>query len=221
MDLYLIRHGQSENNARPETERVEDPPLTELGQRQAEHLARRLATMQIDRLMTSPFRRCLETTAPVAEVTGRVAEVHPELHEHGGCYRGFGAGPFEGAPGMTREEIEREFPGYEIDERIDLTGWWRCRPRETEAEAVLRARRMLDEAARRYASEHAVAWIIHAEFKRCLLSCLLGGEWRVPALGPVKNTGVTRLEWTGDRWLIQLINCAAHLPERIVTGAKG
>ena len=38
MRLYLIRHAQSENNARPEHERVEDPGLTELGARQIDHL---------------------------------------------------------------------------------------------------------------------------------------------------------------------------------------
>ena len=31
MELYLIRHAQSQNNVKPEEHRVEDPPLTELG----------------------------------------------------------------------------------------------------------------------------------------------------------------------------------------------
>ena len=36
MQLYLIRHGQSENNGRPEHLRVEDAELTDLGHQQAE-----------------------------------------------------------------------------------------------------------------------------------------------------------------------------------------
>ena len=36
MELYLIRHAQSQNNALPEEQRVEDPGLTELGNQQAD-----------------------------------------------------------------------------------------------------------------------------------------------------------------------------------------
>ena len=45
VQLYLIRHGQSENNARPEHLRVEDAELTDLGHQQAEQLAPWIATV--------------------------------------------------------------------------------------------------------------------------------------------------------------------------------
>ncbi len=45
MELYIIRHAQSTNNALPdERERVCDPHLTEIGRRQADLLAAHLAT---------------------------------------------------------------------------------------------------------------------------------------------------------------------------------
>ena len=37
--LYLVRHGESANNALPNHQRVADPSLTELGQKQAHNLA--------------------------------------------------------------------------------------------------------------------------------------------------------------------------------------
>ena len=48
MQFYFIRHGQSENNALwerggPQSERRADPELTELGHKQAQHLAQFLA----------------------------------------------------------------------------------------------------------------------------------------------------------------------------------
>jgi len=41
-NLYLVRHGESYNNAVPMAQRVCDPPLTELGQKQAAKLAERI-----------------------------------------------------------------------------------------------------------------------------------------------------------------------------------
>ena len=56
MQLYLIRHAESENNARPEHDRVEDPSITTLGRRQAElmqSLSRttQLAPAQVDAIV--------------------------------------------------------------------------------------------------------------------------------------------------------------------------
>ena len=49
MDLYIIRHGQSTNNVIEEvpgyeSQRVSDPPLTELGKQQAEKVAEFIST---------------------------------------------------------------------------------------------------------------------------------------------------------------------------------
>ena len=57
MELFLIRHGQSLNNFQPQEQRVEDPPLTDLGRRQAELLAEWIESAGLTRLICSPFRR--------------------------------------------------------------------------------------------------------------------------------------------------------------------
>jgi len=59
MDLYLVRHAQSQNNALPERLRVADPDLTDLGHQQAARLAERVRSLKLTRLLTSPFRRAL------------------------------------------------------------------------------------------------------------------------------------------------------------------
>ena len=61
MELYLIRHAQSLNNALPEEQRVEDPGLTELGLQQADCLGKWIGTLALTKVITSPFRRALET----------------------------------------------------------------------------------------------------------------------------------------------------------------
>ena len=85
MQLFLIRHAQSQNNALPEEQRVEDPGLTELGHRQAELLADWVPALNLTRLITSPFRRTLLTTEPIRRATSLIPEVRVDLHEQGGC----------------------------------------------------------------------------------------------------------------------------------------
>ena len=68
MELWLIRH------ALPQ--RVEgadgpaDPPLTDQGREQAEKMANWWAPFGVDAIYSSPMRRAVETSAPLAEATG-------------------------------------------------------------------------------------------------------------------------------------------------------
>jgi broad specificity phosphatase PhoE len=59
--LILVRHGETEANARGLLLGRADPPLTALGRRQAAALA--LALGQPDRIITSPLRRARDTAA--------------------------------------------------------------------------------------------------------------------------------------------------------------
>jgi probable phosphoglycerate mutase len=84
--LLLIRHGQSdfesEDFRMSPRGRQWDPRLSETGRDQAEALAARLVLM--DRpaaVVTSPFRRCVETIAPFAERAGISPETEEEVGE--------------------------------------------------------------------------------------------------------------------------------------------
>lgn len=72
-------------HALPQRHRVEagtaDPGLTEEGHRQARAVADWLAREHIDAIVSSPAKRCLETAAPLAEITGLPVEIVPGLRE--------------------------------------------------------------------------------------------------------------------------------------------
>ena len=88
MELYTFRHAESANNANPLVQRIEDPPLTEWGRRQAGRMARWLPSIDSDLLITSPFRRALETSRFAQEELGLLPNIWTELHEQGGlCQR--------------------------------------------------------------------------------------------------------------------------------------
>lgn len=79
MQIVLVRHAQ------PEWVRdglnVVDPPLTDLGRRQAEQLAERLGAEQFDEILVSPLRRARETAGPLLSVLHRDEQVEPWLQE--------------------------------------------------------------------------------------------------------------------------------------------
>lgn len=78
--LYLVRHADAGDRGRtpgPDAERQ----LSERGRRQAAGLADELADSGVTRLVSSPFRRCVETLVPLAEKLGLEVEVDDRLAE--------------------------------------------------------------------------------------------------------------------------------------------
>ena len=133
MQLFLVRHGESANNARDETLRVHDPGLTDVGHRQSALLASWLETVQPDVLVTSPFRRALLTMLPIQQTTGLDPLVWKDLHEIGGCVSGYPQIGFQGEAGLSMAEILSEFPGCKPEAAIGQAGWGANQPYETTA----------------------------------------------------------------------------------------
>lgn len=82
MKLLLIRHGQTPGNVLGQLDTAHPGPgLTELGERQAEALARSLANEQIGALYASTLVRTQITAAPLSRMQGLEVEVLDGLHE--------------------------------------------------------------------------------------------------------------------------------------------
>ena len=213
MRLYLIRHAQSQNNALPESQRVEDPGITELGHQQSRHLAKRVGELGLTKLFTSPFRRTLQTTSPIFEATKLTPNVRVALHEQGGCYIGHTPENMAGRPGMSRLEIEREFPGYAVSADIDDQGWWTSELYESQESARHRAtglfQRTLDEFS---GTDERVAFVMHADIELLFLQ-QFHSEW----LDVPSNTSVTTIQITAGDCRLEDYNCVRHLPDEFVT----
>jgi probable phosphoglycerate mutase len=104
--MLLARHGQSEWNALGRWQGQADPPLSALGRRQALAAADRLGT--VDAIVSSDLDRAVTTAAIIAEALGvGPVLVEPRLRERS-------AGEWSG---LTRDEIEAEWPGYLAEHR--------------------------------------------------------------------------------------------------------
>jgi 2,3-bisphosphoglycerate-dependent phosphoglycerate mutase len=223
MQVLLIRHGQSANNAQPEHLRVADPDLTELGKRQASATAAWLQTLHVDYLYCSPFLRALETARPISESKNMPVHVRADLFEQGGCYSGHEPGAERGEPGLGRSALAARYPGWHLDETISETGWW-GRDYETQQQAEHRAAvvaRWLSRQASSASGLHVL--VIHADFKRLLVEALLGENateqlpGRSLAAVSLFNAGASSFTWEDGCWRLRCLNSTEHLAPDLVT----
>ena len=223
MQLFLIRHAESANNARPPYQRVEDPAITAVGRLQTQHLAQWTRTLKIDTLITSPFLRTIQTTLEMVEGTDHQVNIWHDVFERGGCFRGWQPDAIEGAMGLGRSAILKHFLDHSVDCVIDPSieeeGWWGGRPRESEEDVAERAQRVTRRLADTFGSSgQNVVAVIHADFKRWLLRVMLDDVVDPDLFGPLRNTGISKLNYDGKRWQLDWLNSVSHLPARLITG---
>ncbi len=101
--ILLLRHGQTDANKHRITQGHQPTSLNELGRRQAELLAARLATFvpRIEMIISSDLPRAMETAAPLAARLGLEVRYDPAWRER--CY-----GVLEGKGPQERDEIRRQ-----------------------------------------------------------------------------------------------------------------
>jgi len=103
--LLVLRHGETDYNRQGRYQGSTDTELNEQGLMQARQAAADLEQVPIDRIISSPLKRALETARIVAESVGVEVQAVAEFAE-----RNLGA--FEG---LTKEEIDHRYP--------DSQGW--------------------------------------------------------------------------------------------------
>ena len=87
--IHLIRHAKAKNRLEW-TEPDELRPLTKRGRREADAIAERLRDAAPERLVSSPYLRCVQTLLPLSDALDIRIETSDVLAEGGG-----GQGPLE------------------------------------------------------------------------------------------------------------------------------
>ena len=137
--MILLRHGQSEFNLHFTATRrdpgIVDPALTELGARQAEAAAEAMRAEGVRRIIASPYRRALQTAAPIARALGVAVLVDPTVRER--C-------AFTCDIGTPRTDLARAWPEHDFATLDDV--WWPA-VEEPAAQVAARAARFRAEMA--------------------------------------------------------------------------
>jgi broad specificity phosphatase PhoE len=160
--MILLRHAQSEFNAAFSVTRVDpgipDPKLTAEGRAQAAAAAAALRSTGVKRLISSPYRRALETVTIIADALGLDVTIEPLVRERAAFHCDIGTG----VPGLRSL-----FPRYTFDHLDDP--WWHDHVAtgvaETEAALAVRCQAFLT-AAEKIPDRADVAVVTHWGFIR-------------------------------------------------------
>jgi len=189
--IWLIRHAERSDGprgvARPE-HLAADPALTAHGRWQATQLAHRLEGEDIRHLVASPYRRTLETAAPIAEATalrvrqdpGACEFLHPSLVPGqpvwtgtavDSDYRSHPTPVYPETVGVFASRVDRVFHGI-----LANLGWGVC-------------------------------IVTHGAWIAAITSVLIGLDTRFP----VPPASVTSVHHDGTAWRLQLAGAIDHL----------
>jgi broad specificity phosphatase PhoE len=234
MELFIIRHAQSTNNALDDPRnRVCDPSLTELGHRQAEIVAQYLANGMhptpwekspraqgwgITRLYCSPMWRALQTAQYIGQALGLAPEVWVDIHERGGIYLDHGAEGVFGYPGKTRAEILTEFPSYILPNDITEQGWWHQPGQENRSDFHERTSRVVKRLRGWAASDERIAMVTHGTFIDTLLKTLLNQALNYDVYYHHLSTAISWIGFRNDGHLdVEYFNWVNHLPPELIS----
>lgn len=109
MQVYLIRHGETDWNLEGRCQGGSDRPLNETGRRQAEAVAKRLRDMEFEAFYSSTLGRAYETASIIAKGHGQEVQETESLLE-------LKQGAFEG---LTYPELVENYSDF-------LEGWLRA-----------------------------------------------------------------------------------------------
>ncbi len=203
VDLLLIRHGASAAAVPGEPfellEGQADPPLAPEGEEQAQNVAAWLANEPISSLFVTALRRTAQTAAPLAERTGLVPQVVPELRE-------IFLGEWEG--GEFRIRVAQGDP---LSIRLFEEERWEVIPGAESMESFgARIASGLEQVADAIGPGNTGAAILHGGVITEI--CHQVARSRPFAFLQVDNTSITRVVRRPDgRWLLRYFNETAHL----------
>lgn len=199
--LVVVRHGQTESNAKGIWQGQLDHELSDLGREQARAAAAGIAALRPGRVVSSDLARARVTAEEIARACGIRVAVDERWREiHAGGWQG-----------LTGEQVRSRYP--EDAERL-ITGedFRRGGDGESLADVAARTREALDELLAETAPGECVVIATHGVTARTLVAELVGLEqgvaWRV--LGGLGNCHWAALEERRSRWRITQWNASAE-----------
>lgn len=178
-NLILVRHGESSGNRdRIYALSPHDLPLTELGYRQAQQAAQRIAEMFRPQLVvTSAYKRASETARIIAGALGQPLQFEPDLHEREfGTHRG------------------RSYDSFLTEPDYDPRRPWAWKPQGGESYEEVQARvgPILDRLAAAHSGKDVVV-VSHGGVMACLWAYVTR-SWEDALVPP--NCGIVLVEHT-------------------------
>ncbi len=184
--LYLIRHGETEQNKTGVLMGSTDTPLNEQGRLQAASLRERINALEVDSIFASPLSRAVETATLVFGEQARIVTDTSLQEYHFGEWEG-----------MHFSDISKQYPEVW---RMWLTDWEQTRIPGAEPFAAFKVRviSMVEEIVRNHPGQR-VAVVSHGGCIRSILAhffceSVSKGYWRFK----VDNATLSEVEFMGE-----------------------
>ena len=207
--VYFVRHGQSEGNITPIFQTL-DSPLSDKGKKQIESMAKRVAKLSFETLISSPLPRTKETAEAIARATDKIIEYSDLFVER--------IKP-TGLAGKSYDDKEANKLWEKWEESLYTSGL-RVVDGENFDDLILRADKALDFLKNRLEKELVV--VTHGYFLRTIIARVLLGDslteknFKVfQSRASMENTGLSVItyskRWEGMTWQLWIYNDHAHL----------
>ncbi|GAA3912812.1 2,3-diphosphoglycerate-dependent phosphoglycerate mutase GpmB [Gibbsiella dentisursi] len=204
LQVYLVRHGETEWNVARRIQGQSDSPLTAVGEHQAQLVARRASKEGITHVITSDLGRTRRTAQIIADACGCEVIEDPRLRElHMGVLE------------------ERLIDGLSPEEEgwrkqmVDGTADGRIPQGESMVELGARMRAALDSCLSLPANSRPLL-VSHGIALGCLISTVLGLPPYAERRLRLRNCSLSRIDhqqsaWLAAGWIVETAGDVSHL----------
>jgi broad specificity phosphatase PhoE len=195
LTAYLVRHGQTAFNAEGRIQGWLDVPLDDVGQIQAECLARRFSEQSVQAIYSSPLVRAADTARVIAQACRLELVLDERLREyHMGDWTG-----------LTAEEIRMAMPTTPLDD-LEATI-----PNGESAQHMReRVAAFLRDLIARHDGE-AVVLVSHGGTLGAMVGAMLGLPVMRRHPFAFGNASLTEADYERGRWRLRSLNDRCHL----------
>jgi broad specificity phosphatase PhoE len=203
MQIHLLRHGETEMNMIGAFCGFSDPPLSETGKAQAEHVAPEIQAFTFNRILVSPLQRAVQT-AVIA--TG----LEPEKFEYEPDFKEMNFGKWEG---LTYEQILETGGDYaKVWEEDNLN--MPCLEGESMVTFHERVMKAYEVLSKTFDENDHILIVAHAGVIRSLLTELLHGSMEGYWHYKIDNCGHAILDFVGDYAVLTHLKSPFPAPQR-------
>ncbi|CNE72394.1 2,3-diphosphoglycerate-dependent phosphoglycerate mutase GpmB [Yersinia nurmii] len=204
LQVYLVRHGETEWNAARRIQGQSDSPLTAIGEHQARLVARRVSSEGITHVITSDLGRTRRTAEIIADACGCDVIVEPRLRE-----LNMGVLEERGIDGLNAQEERWR------KQMVDGTPEGRIPQGESMAELAARMRGALESCLELPPGSKPLL-VSHGIALGCLLSTILGLPPHAERRLRLRNCSLSRVDyqqspWLASGWIVETAGDITHL----------
>ena len=204
LQVYLVRHGETQWNAERRIQGQSDSPLTEKGVQQAWQVAERARTLGITHVITSDLGRTQQTARIIADACGCDVMLEPRLRE-------LDMGVLEKRHIDTLTEAEEGWRRTLVNGTED----GRIPEGESMQELSVRMHAALAECLKLPAGSRPLL-VSHGIALGCLVSTILGLPAYAERRLRLRNCSISRIDyqeslWLASGWVVEMAGDISHL----------